>query len=98
MRHASSDAAAPAYPATERGDTVETIFGEQVADQRAFAHAIAPEQAHGLAARNFDVDAMQHMARCIPGMYAFGIDQKVVACHVSDPPRGKRCALPGCCE
>jgi prolyl oligopeptidase len=32
MQHATSAAARPAYPATARGDTIETIFGEQVAD------------------------------------------------------------------
>lgn len=32
VRPVSSDTATPAYPATQRGDTVETIFGEQVAD------------------------------------------------------------------
>ena len=35
---------------------------EQGADQRALAHAVAPEQADGLAARDVQVDAVQHVA------------------------------------
>jgi predicted nucleotidyltransferase len=43
-------------------------MAEQAADQRALAHAVAPEQADGFAAPDLQVDAVKDMAGAVPGV------------------------------
>src|SRR5687768_9710066 len=56
MQHAAEPATASiAYPATERGDTVETLFGEQIADPYRWLEADVrtdPKVAEWVAAQN----------------------------------------------
>ena len=60
MQHTAVDQVAGAYPVTERGDTVETIFGEEIADPYRWLENDVrkdPEVAAWVAAENKVTDA-----------------------------------------
>jgi hypothetical protein len=63
---------------------------QQGADERALAHPVAAQQAQGLAARDLQVNAVQHMAGAVPGVDAAGFEDGVLHGgwgHVQCPPK-----------